>query len=409
MKKLASLLFIVFPCLIFAQTYQLPNGNFESWGSEEPAYWNGFPTSQCDLSGLYALGCSAAQETRHEQSTDVRPGTTGTSSCKLFATVVSLLGSSIPANGTLTTGQIRIGSSTPASPENYNISRTADGDLSQSFTGKPDYIRFWAKFECPSATQEARMNTVIHDAYDYRDPEGSDANAGSHVVAKATRQFTITNGWQEFVVPFDYQGYTATNPAYILITFTTNAVQGEGSANDFLYLDDIEMIYDVTLSDLQLDGATVTGFDANTLTYTMTLPAGTPIPTVSAVATSPRAQVNITQATITDTTATVVVTSGDAAQTYSVVFSFTNAIQENNSNSFSVFPNPATDNITVTMVEGTQATQVVVYNAHGQQVRSANVTGNDVTIDVKDLEAGVYFISLQNGNTVVGTSKMIRK
>lgn len=61
------------------------------------------------------------------------------------------------------------------------------------------------------------------------------------------------------------------------------------------------------------------------------------------------------------------------------------------------------------MVEGTQATQVVVYNAHGQQVRSANVTGNDVTIDVKDLEAGVYFISLQNGNTVVGTSKMIRK
>ncbi|HNW67882.1 MAG TPA: T9SS type A sorting domain-containing protein, partial [Bacteroidales bacterium] len=78
-------------------------------------------------------------------------------------------------------------------------------------------------------------------------------------------------------------------------------------------------------------------------------------------------------------------------------------------NSFSVFPNPATDNITVTMVEGTQATQVVVYNANGQQVRNANINCNDVTIDIKDLEAGVYFISLQNGNTVVGTSKMIRK
>ncbi len=409
MKKLLSLLFIAFPCLIFAQTYQLPNGNFESWGSDEPNNWNGFPSAQCDLSGIYALGCSAATETRHEQSTDVRPGTTGTSSCKIFATVVSLMGSNITANGNMTTGQIRIGSSTATSAENYNISRTSDGDLSQSFTGKPDYIRFWAKFECPSTTQEARMNAVIHDAYDYRDPDGGDANAAGHVVAKATRQFTVTNGWQEFVVPFDYAGYTATTPAYILLTFTTNAIPGEGSAQDYLYIDDVEMIYDVTLSDLKVDGATVTGFDANTLNYSVVLPQGSLIPVVDATATSANAQVSITQASVSDTVARIAVTSGDAVRNYTVTFSFASNINEMSSDLFSIFPNPADDVLNVTLKNNAQASLVTIYNANGQQVKTVSVESENMSINVKDLESGVYFITISSDNNIIGTSKFVRK
>ena len=74
---------------------------------------------------------------------------------------------------------------------------------------------------------------------------------------------------------------------------------------------------DATLSDLKVDGTTISGFSANTISYTYTVASGvTTVPTVTATAArSDSAQVNITPATSIPGSTTVVVTAADGTTT----------------------------------------------------------------------------------------------
>ena len=329
MKKLINTLMIVLlilPMALNAQTpvYQLPNPGFENWdgngSDDEPTNWNGFPSAECALSGLAQMGCSLATTTRHEKSTDMH---SGNYSCKIFATEVnsSLLGIHTTANGNITTGQIYISSSTPdESTANYNVSKCSDANLSQAFNGKPDSISFWTKFTCPSATQYARMSCIIHDNYDMHDPYTT-TDQQSHIVGEAVKEYQPTDEWVEFRVPFDYN-HTATTPAYILLTFTTNKVPGEGSASDYLWIDDIAMIYHAELSDLRSGDATVPGFSANTLNYNIELAHNDTLPVVSYTTLSANATATVTQPTAENPTATVVVSHGDQTITYTIHYTF---------------------------------------------------------------------------------------
>jgi len=153
---------------------------------------------------------------------------------------VSTLG--IVANGTMTLGQINMGSTTPSNAANYNYSKTADANFSEALTGLPDSIVFWAKYTpMGSGVQEARIHAILHNAYDVHDP--IDAGSTPHVVATAAFNYPSTNGsWVRYSVPFTYNG-AATVPAYILVTFATNAIPGGGAAADEVLLDDISLIY----------------------------------------------------------------------------------------------------------------------------------------------------------------------
>lgn len=322
MKKKLLLLGItsIISIALFSQVYQLPNGGFEIWdgngSNDEPTNWNGFPSAACDLSFPASLGCGTATATRHEKSTDKRPGSLGTYSCKLFAT--SALG--IIANGTITTGQIRIGSTTATSNQNYDITRTDNANFKQAINAKPDSIRFWAKFVCPSTTQTAKLSAVIHDNYAYRDPDGSDSNAESHCVAKATKFFNRgAQGWVYYSVPFDYNHPTS-NISYILITFSTNSESGVGSTSDFLWVDDVELVYNTKLSDLKVNGITVQNFNPLVHDYYLDVDCGTS-PIVSATTQSANAGLSVTQAT-GGSPALIVVTSGNSTDTYHVYFTY---------------------------------------------------------------------------------------
>lgn len=247
MRKNILLALTMFTGSVFyanAQT-QLVNGNMELWdnagtANQEPQQWNSFKTGNCSLGIL----CGSAQEQRLERSTDIRPGSTGTYSARIYST--SVIG--IIANGNLTTGQIQLGSSTANNSANHNKTLTANAAHRMPITALPDSIVFWAKYQPGnnSTTNQARMRAVLHDNYDYRDPSASDPNAPSHIVAEATRNFTRTYTstyvWQRFAVPFTYTG-PSTSPAYMLVTFTTNMNPGEGAANDQVWIDDVELIY----------------------------------------------------------------------------------------------------------------------------------------------------------------------
>lgn len=76
------------------------------------------------------------------------------------------------------------------------------------------------------------------------------------------------------------------------------------------------------------------------------------------------------------------------------------AIQENNTSSISIFPNPANTEFTV-KVDNQQGLNVQLYNLTGQQVCSYSVAGNQLTIPRSGLPGGVYIVQIQAGHSVI--------
>ena len=235
MNKIATIISFMFIYGVTFSQGQIANGDLENWENvaaptEEPVNWNSFKTGSGTFSGFASK--------QIERSTNIRSGATGMYCSRIFS--VSTLG--IVANGTMTLGQINMGSTTPSNAANYNYSKTADANFSEALVGSPDSIVFWAKYTpTGSGVQEARMHAVLHDAYDVRDP--IDAGSTPHVVATAALNYAATNGaWVRYSVPFTYNG-AATVPGFILLTFATNSIPGGGAAADEVLLDDISLVY----------------------------------------------------------------------------------------------------------------------------------------------------------------------
>ena len=330
MKKFFLLLLALIPGMMFAQL-QLPNGGFENWDdNEEPSHWNTFLTAKCDIQAgsLTEQLCTAALKIKHGRSTEVRPGSEGQYSCYIFAQQIM----TFVANGNVTTGQIRAGTTSMSSKENYNISRTKNPDLSQPFTGRPDSIKFWVRFTCPDSLQEARMSALIHGNYDVRDPENTDSiNCANQIMAIARLNFTRGDEeWREISVPFTYVNKSV-EPAFILITFTTNAIAGAGSGKDTLFIDDIEFVY-----------VDHTGLDE----------------------------------------------------------------YEVRQSQLSVYPNPATDHITVSF-PNMQNGKLFIYNIVGEQIMSRELADETSNISIAGLAKGIYMVRVTDDKGIVGTKKLI--
>lgn len=229
--------------LSFSQQ-QIGNSDMETWetvaSDSEPVNWNSFLSASGPQVGF--------ADNQIEQSSDVRPGTTGTSSARIWSR--GILFNTIIANGNVTLGRINMGSTTASNQENHNYTVTADPDFSEALQDSPDSLVIWVKFNADDGAEEAKVKAVIHDDYDYEDPE--DAASGAHVVAVAVQEFTSTSGWVRLSIPFDYSGPSNT-PEYILLTATTNKTPGGGDADDELFIDDIELIYNPA-ADVDSDG-----------------------------------------------------------------------------------------------------------------------------------------------------------
>jgi len=224
-----------------AQFNQVNNSGFETWqnlgaSTEEPTEWNSFMTAEGGFSGF------AGQQLRRSVST--RPGSTGSYSAILWSK--STVG--VNANGNLTTGRVNMGSTSPTNSSNYNSTKTADPNFSETLGDTPDSLEFWVKYKPGNGGDLGRLRAVIHDTYDYRDPSGSDANGPNHIVGDATLNFPATsNAWVRKCIPFNYTG-PASSPDYILISVTTCMTPGGCTDHDSLYIDDLRMIYNPTLS-----------------------------------------------------------------------------------------------------------------------------------------------------------------
>ena len=276
--------------LFDSREFQLPNAGFEEFHtakaasgatSDEPNNWHSFMSCTGALAGFV----SGVPHTF--VSTDVRPGSDGSKSVLVKSGAVW----GFTANGTLTTGQLKAGNGLPTSPDNNafidltNEAKDENGDpFYVVLNTLPDSISAWVKFkqgESATGCQYATMSAAITDGSYYQEP--ADKDYSDVVVGKAEyRTIESTGAWQKIVVPFEYINKNKL-PKGILVTFSTNANAGEGSSEDELYLDDVELVYSAYLADLSVNGTTLPGFAPGKFDYEYGFAEGT-MPTAEELA-----------------------------------------------------------------------------------------------------------------------------
>ena len=265
MKRLLTLCLVAFSLGAQAQ-YQVGNSDFESWGenaNEPGSGWYSFPSAGGDQAGL-GIGMTKANTTKLTGD-DARNGGT---SVRLISKWVGFLGIGANANGNLTTGKINMGERTAASEKNYNYTARNTQNCCP-FTGRPDAIEYWAKFERgeSSGSYNGRCHVILHGDIDYKDPYETAENESRYKIAEAKVYATPTTEWTRFWGELSYTGVNSST-SYMLVNFTTNETPG-GSTGDQLDIDDIKFIYYSQLKSLTVNGVSVPNFDKDTYNYSV--------------------------------------------------------------------------------------------------------------------------------------------
>ncbi len=165
----------------------------------------------------------------------------------------------------------------------------------------------------------------------------------------------------------------------------------------FRYVPTEEELADATLSDLMVDGMTVTDFDAATETYTVAL-SSTELPVVTAMATNPYASVSISDVTSLPGSATVTVTSedGSSTMTYTITFEVTTALGNVTSTNIKVYPTSTNGSFTVET--NGNSSKISVYSLSGKMVlqRTSSVSKQSITLE----KAGMYIMVVESEGSI---------
>ena len=251
MKRLYFTLMVSIAAMSANAQYQIGNSDFEQWESvsysgktgEEPLLWSSF------LDGTGSLK-SMAGAVQLYKDTETRPGSTGSYSAKLTARQIL----TFTAQGNLTTGCVNMGSMKAADASgNYNYINESRTDQSMRFTGRPDAVRYWVRF---SGTKNGKVAVILTTKGYYQDPEANDITAT--VVASSVKSLPSNDTWTEYTVPFEYKDATQ-DPYYVLVNVSTSETAGSGNKNDYMYIDDMEVLYYSELTEILYDGKSILG------------------------------------------------------------------------------------------------------------------------------------------------------
>ena len=239
--------------------YQLVNSDFEEWESvaysgrtgNEPVKWSSFLDGTGNLKSM-------AGYSQLEKSTDKPASSTGSYSAKLTSRAVKMGTITLAvAQGNLTNGCVNMGSMTAADASgNYNYINTAREDQAMKFSGRPDAVKVWVKF---SGTNTGNVEVILvgdMEGNTFQSPESSTAPNTAVLVAKAQNdQLPSNDTWTEYTIPFTYSSEAA--PVYSLVNISTCATPGAGKAADYMFVDDMVMLYYSELETATYDGATI--------------------------------------------------------------------------------------------------------------------------------------------------------
>ena len=163
---------------------------------------------------------------------------------------------------------------------------------------------------------------------------------------------------------------------------------------------------DATLSDLKVDGTTITGFGSSTISYNIELASGTTIiPTITATSTDVNADVIITDAASLPGTSSVVVTAEDGitVETYSINFNIATSIDELDfDRKISLYPNPTDGIINLSFnFELDSDCQIEVFNSIGSLVYIEDLSKIDKEthkVDLSKFSKGIYFVKISTSS-----------
>lgn len=246
--------------------FQMPNSDFETWSDKNkaPRHWHGFESVKGGLSG------TAKDNNKLQSSNWKRPGSLGSTSAVITSSKVW----GVLANGTMTNGILNAGAMSATNAANHSetdlssTDKDANGDpFATPIYAKPDAVKFWMRFTQAQEVKEypyASFNAVITNGAYYQDPE--DKTYNNKVAVAAPNLGNMRAGdWRQVTCDFDYATYAADSAQAkaILMTFSTNATPGKGSAvtssfklvkADSVYIDDLELVYNAGIKSISFKG-----------------------------------------------------------------------------------------------------------------------------------------------------------
>ncbi len=267
----------MFAMPLIAQQYgpQFDNPGFEDWTTREivtvdeirsvsePVHWHSGGTATGTWSSLMPHSV--------EQSGHTRPGSSGSKSVKMTPSTVW----GVTANGTMTNGRINAGSTSPSGSSNYDYTQRAQNAFNTPITQLPDSLTIWVCFRSSSTSDKAQVKAVVHGDADYKVIADGTENPANMHVATADHRFTRTApsggsySWTRLSIPFVNNG-PCTDVRYILFIANTNETPGAGNTNDDLFVDDVLLVYNPTLTLGQLTSTNYAPNDAITIPFTLT-------------------------------------------------------------------------------------------------------------------------------------------
>lgn len=261
-------------------------------------------------------------------------------------------------------GALGIGSNAPAfinfgTPWVYAVSKIAncDGGVygGMAFSSRPDAIKGRYKRTTGTEGEEnahiiaylwkgtftsniAATGTVSKDDVDRVVMGKETGTASGTLIASCDYSFSSTanNDWEEIIVPLNYvQGQEETLPEKmnVIISSADYWTRSNIKAGNVLEVDDVDFVYYHALSDLQVDGVTVEGFNESQTNYTLDVPYEADKVTYTVKGRSAQAQETYNEES---GVLTIVVTNEGETTTYTVQFDNSTATVTPYSNDLSV-------------------------------------------------------------------------
>jgi len=272
---------------------------------------------------------------------------------------------------------------------------------------------------------EGETNVAIDFSFEITFNEGilktpaseiTDENVDGLIIFKKTDEngdiveFDATINVNKKVVSISANDNLLYSQLYFLVIGSVEDAEGNTTDGDTLTFTTIAPPSDdATLSDLKVDGTTVTDFASSTFDYEVELEAGTTeTPTVTATPNFEYAEAvvdpaaDVTSDDEADRTTTITVTAEDGAteEEYTILFSVatsTGIIKI--TDRIKIYPNPNNGLFTLELNNRTNDEYTVeVYDVIGKIVYKSNITENVSSIDLTHMNAGLYYVSVNNGD-----------
>ena len=401
---------------------QFENRGFESWAnfgssnsSIEPVRWHSTKSATGTFSGFLSQ--------QIEPSNQVRPGSTGSKSARLWPT--SVMG--VTANGNMTNGRMNAGSMSATGSGNYNYTQRSDERFNTPITTVPDSLTVWVCFRCADPNQNGQARAVVHGDADFKFISNGTVEPADKLVATAVQAFKRTSGaggsytWRRLSIPFTNNG-PCNDPRYILFTVTTNEVPGEGGTSDDLFVDDILLVYNPTIQMGSLNKDHYYFGESLSIPFTLT---GTMSP--DNLNTNPNqviAQLSSANGSFSNPTELGRITANNSGtinvtipsglysgEHYRIRLVTTNypmisddngfdlsissgaAVAEQQVPSLQLFPNPARQYLHIAADQ--ELTNVDLFNLSGEKVLSCQLASKDHVISLNGLATGIYLVHCQ--------------